>query len=137
MLYQIYESQRALMAPFSEFASATSKLYSHPLSPFAHTPLAQRVSASLDLMHRLAKEYEKPPFGISTVKVNGVDVAVTGTIDGLGRVGQVGGVDFKALAADCPRIGMNLKVDYRAGSQSRMRSKIDKVESTLGRKLST
>ena len=31
---------------------------------------------------------------------NGVDVAVTGTIDGLGRVGPVGGVDFKALAAE-------------------------------------
>jgi poly(3-hydroxybutyrate) depolymerase len=76
MLYQIYESQRALMAPFSEFASASSKLYSHPLSPFAHTPLAQRVSAGLDLMHRLAKEYEKPPFGITTAKVGGVDVAV-------------------------------------------------------------
>ncbi len=31
---------------------------------------------------------------------NGVDVAVTGTIDGLGRVGPVGGVDFKALVAE-------------------------------------
>ena len=31
---------------------------------------------------------------------NGIPVAVTGTIDGLGRVGQVGGVDFKALAAE-------------------------------------
>jgi len=61
MLYQIYESQRALMAPFSEFAAASAKLYSHPLSPFAHTPLAQRVSAGLDLAHRLAKDYEKPP----------------------------------------------------------------------------
>ena len=44
MLYQLYETQRALMAPFSEFASATAKLYNHPLSPFTHTPLAQRVS---------------------------------------------------------------------------------------------
>jgi uncharacterized protein (TIGR00106 family) len=44
---------------------------------------------------------------------------------------------FKALQADCPRIGMNLKVDYRAGSEPRMRSKIDKVEAQLGRKLST
>ena len=35
MLYQIYETQRALMAPFSEFASASAKLYDHPLSPFA------------------------------------------------------------------------------------------------------
>ena len=76
MLYQLYETQRALMAPFSEFASASAKLYSHPLSPFTHTPMAQRVAAGLDLMHRLAKEYEKPPFNIASVKVDGVDVAV-------------------------------------------------------------
>eukprot|EP01036_Dinobryon_divergens_P039189 gene39189-51600_t len=76
MLYQLYETQRALMAPFSEFASASAKLYSHPLSPFTHTPMAQRVAAGLDLMHRLAKDYEKPKFEISTVKVDGVDVAV-------------------------------------------------------------
>lgn len=76
MLYQLYETQRALMAPFSEFASASAKLYSHPLSPFTHTPMAQRVAAGLDLMHRLAKEYEKPEFGIKTVPVDGVDVAV-------------------------------------------------------------
>jgi poly(3-hydroxybutyrate) depolymerase len=76
MLYQIYETQRALMAPFSEFASASAKLYSHPLSPLSQTPMAQRVSASLDLMHRLAKDYEKPAFGINTAKVNGVEVAV-------------------------------------------------------------
>ena len=76
MLYQLYETQRALLSPFAEFASATSKLYNHPLSPFAHTPGAQRVSAGLDLMHRLSKEYEKPEFGITSVKVDGVDVAV-------------------------------------------------------------
>jgi poly(3-hydroxybutyrate) depolymerase len=76
MLYQLYETQRALMAPFAEFASASSKLYSHPLSPFTHTPLAQRVSASFDLMHRLAKEYEKPQFNITRATVDGVEVAV-------------------------------------------------------------
>jgi poly(3-hydroxybutyrate) depolymerase len=76
MLYQLYETQRALMAPFSEFASASSKLYNHPLSPFTHTPMAQRVSAGLDLMHRLAKEYEKPQFDIRSAAVDGVQVAV-------------------------------------------------------------
>ncbi len=76
MLYQLYETQRALMAPFSEFASATAKLYNHPLSPFTHTPMAQRVSASLGLAHRLAKEYEKPPFDITSTTVNGQSVAV-------------------------------------------------------------
>jgi poly(3-hydroxybutyrate) depolymerase len=76
MLYQLYETQRALLSPFAEFASASSKLYSHPLSPFAHTPMADRVSAGLDLMHRLSKEYEKPEFNITSVNVEGVDVAV-------------------------------------------------------------
>jgi poly(3-hydroxybutyrate) depolymerase len=76
MLYQVYETQRALLSPFAEFASATSKLYNHPLSPFAHTPGAQRVSAGLDLIHRLSKDYEKPEFAITSVKVGAVDVAV-------------------------------------------------------------
>ena len=76
MLYQLYETQRALMAPFSEFASASAKLYNHPLSPFTHTPMAQRVAAGFDLMHRLAKDYEKPDFDIRTALVDNVEVAV-------------------------------------------------------------
>ncbi|MFT7773498.1 polyhydroxyalkanoate depolymerase [Roseateles sp.] len=76
MLYQLFETQRALLSPFSEFAAASAKLYSHPLSPFAHTPMAQRLSAGLDLAHRLAKDYEKPEFDIRSVEVDGVDVAV-------------------------------------------------------------
>jgi poly(3-hydroxybutyrate) depolymerase len=76
MLYQIYETQRALLSPFSEFAYTSAKLYSHPLSPFSHSPLAPRVSAGLGLMHRLAKEYEKPEFNIHSVNIGGVDVAV-------------------------------------------------------------
>jgi len=76
MLYQLYETHRALLSPFSEFASASAKLYNHPLSPFAHSPMAQRVAAGFDLMHRLAKEYEKPEFDITKVMVDGVEVAV-------------------------------------------------------------
>jgi poly(3-hydroxybutyrate) depolymerase len=76
MLYQMYEMQRALLSPFAEFASASSKLYSHPLSPFAQGPGSQRVSAGLDLMHRLTKEYEKPEFGITQIDVDGTEVVV-------------------------------------------------------------
>lgn len=76
MLYHLYETQRAMMAPFSEFASATAKLYDHPLSPFAHMPMSQRVSAGFDLVHRLAKEYEKPAFNITSAQVDGIEVAV-------------------------------------------------------------
>ena len=76
MLYELYEAQRALLSPFSEFASASSRLYRHPLSPFTHSPLAQRIAAYLDLMHRLVKDYEKPQFGINSVRVGEFDVAV-------------------------------------------------------------
>ncbi len=76
MLYQIYETNRAWISPFSEFASAASKLYSNPLSPLAQIPSAHRVSAGFDLIHRLTKEYEKPEFGINKVNVHGTDVVI-------------------------------------------------------------
>jgi len=44
---------------------------------------------------------------------------------------------FKALEPDCTRIGMNLKVDYRAGPAGRLKAKTEKIEQRLGRKLST
>jgi poly(3-hydroxybutyrate) depolymerase len=76
MLYQIYETNRAWISPFSEFASAASKLYSNPLSPMAQVPSAHRVSAGFDLVHRLTKEYEKPEFGINKVNILGGEVVV-------------------------------------------------------------
>jgi uncharacterized protein (TIGR00106 family) len=44
---------------------------------------------------------------------------------------------FEALQPDCPRINTQIKIDYRAGSESRMKSKIASVEQHLGRTLST
>jgi poly(3-hydroxybutyrate) depolymerase len=76
MLYQIYEAQRNLMEPFADFAQAASKLYSNPLTPLGQTPFAQRMSAGYDLAYRLWKDYGKPEFGIKTVDVDGVEVAI-------------------------------------------------------------
>ncbi len=76
MLYQLYEAQRSMMEPFSDLAQAAAKIYSNPLSPFGQNPFAQRISASYDLLHRLGKDYEKPVFGIATVNIDGVDVAI-------------------------------------------------------------
>jgi uncharacterized protein YqgV (UPF0045/DUF77 family) len=44
---------------------------------------------------------------------------------------------FRALEPDCERIGMNLKMDYRAGTDSRLQSKVDAVQRHLGRTLQT
>ena len=42
---------------------------------------------------------------------------------------------FEQLRPQCRRISVNLKVDYREGTESRMHSKIDKLETILQRKL--
>ena len=42
---------------------------------------------------------------------------------------------YRELEKDCDRIAVNLKVDYRKGSQSRLNSKIDKLERLLGKEL--
>lgn len=76
MLYQIYETQRSIMEPFADLAEVASKLFTNPMLPLAQLPGAQRISAGYDLMHRLGKDYEKPVFGIHTVDVDGVDVAI-------------------------------------------------------------
>lgn len=44
---------------------------------------------------------------------------------------------FEMLTTDCQRIGVHIKVDYRAGPAGRLHSKVATVEERLGRKLRT
>ena len=44
---------------------------------------------------------------------------------------------FHELKRDCSRIGSHIKIDYREGNKSRMKSKIESIELKLGRKLKT
>ena len=76
MLYKLYESQRTLMEPFTDLAQAAAKVYGNPQSLAGKNPFAQRISAGYDLMHRLGKDYEKPEFGLRTIDVDGVEVAI-------------------------------------------------------------
>jgi poly(3-hydroxybutyrate) depolymerase len=76
MLYQFYETQRSLMEPFSDLAQTASKVFGNPMTLAGQNPFAQRISAGYDLMHRLGKDYEKPEFGLRTIDVDGVEVAI-------------------------------------------------------------
>ena len=76
MLYQIYETQRALMEPFVDFAQATAKVINSSNLPFVKNELTQRVAAGYDLLYRLGKDYEKPTFGITEVEANGHQIAI-------------------------------------------------------------
>ncbi len=76
MLYQLHEMNRTLLSPLIQWAEASSKLFTNPVSPLAHTPFAQRIAAGYELMFRLGKEYEKPTFGITHTEVNGIRTAI-------------------------------------------------------------
>ncbi len=64
------------MEPLTDLAQTAAKLYGNPLSLAGQNPFAQRLSAGYDLMHRLGKDYIKPEFGLRTIDVDGIDVAV-------------------------------------------------------------
>ena len=76
MLYQFHELNRSFMNPLIQWAEASSKLFTNPVSPLAHTPFAQRIAAGYELMYRLGKDYEKPQFGIESVSVEGKAVGI-------------------------------------------------------------
>lgn len=70
MLYHIHEMHRAFMGPLTQWAEASAKLLTSPVSPLAHTPFSQRIAAGYELMFRLGKDYEKPQFGLTSTVVN-------------------------------------------------------------------
>ncbi len=81
MLYQLREVQRAILNPVSIWAESMSKLYANPYSPLSYFPMANRVAAGLDLLHRLGKEYEKPEFGHKSTLIGEQEVSVAERIE--------------------------------------------------------
>ncbi len=75
-LYQWHEMSRQLMAPWIHQAGATARLFSDPNSWLATLPGADRVAASNELVHRIGKDYEKPPWNIHQIEVNDARVPV-------------------------------------------------------------
>jgi uncharacterized protein (TIGR00106 family) len=86
--------------------------------------LAEYVARILDVIDRSGVTYQLTPMG----------TILEGSFD---EVMKVVGDCFRALEPDCPRIGMNLKMDYKPGNESRLKSKVEAVEKRVGRKLRT
>ena len=89
-----------------------------------HGSLSPYIARILDIIDRSGVTYQLTAMG----------TILEGDWDDVMRVV---GECFRELQADCPRIGMNLKMDYRAGTESRLQSKVDAVEAKVGRKLRT
>ena len=100
------------------------------LLEFSMAPAGQGESVSahvariLDVIDRSGVPYQLTPMG--TI-LEGEWADVMGVVSAC----------FEALKTDCNRIGVHMKVDYRAGPAGRLKSKTEHVEQRLGRKLQT
>jgi uncharacterized protein (TIGR00106 family) len=80
------------------------------------------VSQIIDAIDKSGITYQLTPMG--TVLEGSIDEV-------MGVISEC----FKILEPQANRIYSNIKIDYRVGSESRMKSKIKKIESTLGREV--
>jgi len=91
------------------------------MSPFDKgESLSPYVARILDIIDKSGINYRLTPMGT--------------ILEGeYGAVMDVVGHCFEELQKDCNRISVNLKIDYRAGKESRLKSKIQQIENILGR----
>ena len=82
--------------------------------------VSEYVSQVIDTIDKSGITYQLTPMG--TILEGGWDEV-------MGVITQC----FKVLEPQSSRISTAVKVDYRAGDKSRMTSKIDKIQSVLGR----
>lgn len=71
-LYSIVESMRFQTSPSRLALLAMQQIFESPYYPWAHTPYAVTMKATLEIMERITRKYSKPEFGIEEVKVDGV-----------------------------------------------------------------
>ena len=86
--------------------------------------LSAHVARMLDIIDKSGLAYQMTPMG----------TILEGEWD---EVMSVVNACFKALEKDSPRIGVNIKADWKKGGASRLTSKIESVEKIVGRKLRT
>ncbi len=102
-----------------------SVLLEFSMSPFDKgESLGEYVARSLDIVDRSGLPYRLTPMG----------TVIEGEWD---EVMAVVTACFERMRQDCGRISTSVRIDYRAGKGGRLKSKIDSIESKLGRKLST
>ena len=95
------------------------------MSPFDKgDSLSRYVARSLDIIDKSGLPYQLTSMG----------TVVEGEWD---EVMALVTACHQAMSRDCNRISTSIKIDYRAGTSGRLKSKVRSIESKLGRSLST
>jgi poly(3-hydroxybutyrate) depolymerase len=77
VLYHWYELSHAAVRPARAVASSARFLLSNPFNPFHHTSVGRHTAAALEVFERTTRRYDKPAFGVTRTRVDGVEVAVS------------------------------------------------------------
>ncbi len=76
-LYQAFELNHAILAPFRAISDMTKLALSNPLNPMTHTPLGKSIAAACEIFERTTRRYGKPSFGIKEVEIEGQAIPVS------------------------------------------------------------
>jgi poly(3-hydroxybutyrate) depolymerase len=76
LLYQLYDFQRAALAPLRLTAETLQQTFTHPLWPVSYTPWGRAVAATAEVVERSTRHYRKPEFGLDSVTIDGAEIAV-------------------------------------------------------------
>ncbi len=76
MLYQVFELQRASLAPMRLLASSALSILDMPCNPLRDTPLGHLTAATLDHFEHNTQTFGKPAFGHVSTVIDGQDVAI-------------------------------------------------------------
>lgn len=79
MLYQLYEAQHALWAPFRLAAGSTKALLAGLPAPIAASPFARTMEAGGELFERATRRYERPTWGLDHTFIDDRKVRVRTT----------------------------------------------------------
>jgi len=75
-LYQLYDFQRAALAPWRLTAETLQQVFSHPMLPVAYTRLGRAVAAGAELFERSTRRYGKPEWRLHSTWTDGGEVGV-------------------------------------------------------------
>ena len=75
-MYNAYDLNRTLLAPFNRWGAAVRELWSNPVFLPSRTTFGRAIAAGGELLERATRDFPKPAFGLDTTVIEGRNVAV-------------------------------------------------------------
>ena len=98
MLYHYYEMQRLALEPMRAMATGALSMLESPSNMFRELPFGRVAAAALDSFEHTTRTFQKPEFGHTHTRIDGIDVPVTEEV-----VARLPWCDLKHFARESDR----------------------------------